>query len=340
MVYKKEGSCKWWYSFTFHGRRYQKSSGVENRKEAEGIEAAFRTSLAKGEVGVTDRPRFTIEQLLDRLEQRWQLERKATKQNLSLLKKTKEDWGTKLADDLTASQLEQYAIRRQRQDYSNASTNRVLQCLRRAFNLAPREAKLTWPKEFDLLPEDNRRTGFAAAEQMEKLLAALPNDGLRDYVRFAWCTGMRKAEAASLKWSFIHDNQLVVSAEYCKSGKPHSIPISGPLVAIIERRRAARVLKSNGGAQLCEFLFHRDGAPIQEFRKSWRTAARSAGCGNLLFHDLRRSAVRDMIRSGVPQSVAMKITGHRTIAVFNRYDITAADDMTAALEKTAKYRAG
>jgi hypothetical protein len=65
MVYKKKGSCKWWYGFTFHGRRYQKSSGVENRKEAEGIEAAFRTSLAKGEVGVTDRPRFTIDQLLD-----------------------------------------------------------------------------------------------------------------------------------------------------------------------------------------------------------------------------------------------------------------------------------
>jgi Phage integrase family len=60
----------------------------------------------------------------------------------------------------------------------------------------------------------------------------------------------------------------------------------------------------------------------------------------LLFHDLRRSAVRNMIRSGVPQSVAMKITGHRTVAVFNRYDITAADDITAALEKTAKYRAG
>jgi integrase len=286
---------------------------------------------------VTDRqPRYTVSELLERLKVRYQMVGKASKQNLSLIKKIDADFGTKMANELTSQDLEWYASRQQKEKYANASTNRVFQCLRRAY----RFAGLTPPK-IELLDEDNRRTGFAAAEQMEKLLAALPNDGLRDYVRFAWCTGMRKAEAASLKWSFIHDNQLVVPAEYCKAGKPHVIPISGPLVEIIERRRAARALKSNGGAaQLCEFLFHRDGLPIREFRKSWRTAARSAGCGNLLFHDLRRSAVRDMIRSGVPQSVAMKITGHRTIAVFNRYDITASDDMTAALEKTAKYRAG
>lgn len=335
MLYKKEGSSKWWYSFTFRGRRYQKSSGVENRKEAEAIEAAFRTSLAKGEVGLVDRPRFTIGQLLERLKVRYQIEGKASVQNLSLLKKIDADFGTKPADELNEQDLERYASRRQKEKYANASTNRIFQCLRRAY----RFAGLTPPK-IEMLDEDNRRTGFANAEQMESLLAALPDDGLRDYVRFAWCTGMRKAEIASLKWSFIHDNQLIVPGECCKSGKPHAIPISGPLVAIVDRRRALRALKANGAAQLCEFVFHREGKPILEFRKSWRTAARAAGCGNLLFHDLRRSAVRDMIRSGVPQSVAMKITGHRTVAVFNRYDITAAEDITAALEKTAKYRAG
>jgi hypothetical protein len=123
MLYKKEGSRKWWYSFTYHGRRIQRSSGVENRKEAEIIEAAKRTQLAKGEVGLVDRPHFTVGDLLDRLKLRWQLEHKATVQNLSLLKKVKADFGAKMADDLTAQDLERYAVRRRNAEYANASTD-------------------------------------------------------------------------------------------------------------------------------------------------------------------------------------------------------------------------
>jgi integrase len=105
------------------------------------------------------------------------------------------------------------------------------------------------------------------------------------------------------------------------------------------RRKAARSFRSNGTTQLSEFIFHRgDGQQIQEFRKSWKTACTNAGCGNMHFHDLRRSAARDLIRSGVAQSVAMKITGHRTISIFNRYDITATEDVSRALEQTEKYR--
>ena len=84
-----------------------------------------------------------------------------------------------------------------------------------------------------------------------------------------------------------------------------------------------------------EYVFHGgDGRAIVDFKRSWATACRAAGAPGLLFHDLRRSAVRNMIRAGVPQSVAMRISGHRTAAMFLRYDITSDEDKRDALVKT------
>jgi integrase len=57
----------------------------------------------------------------------------------------------------------------------------------------------------------------------------------------------------------------------------------------------------------------------------------------LRFHDLRRSAIRNLIRTGTPQSVAMKISGHRTVSTFLRYDIVSDEDMRAALRAVADH---
>lgn len=334
-VYSRGGV--YWFNFVFDGRKIQRSTKQGNRKAAIDIEAAFRTALAKGEVGLLDRERFTVSELLDRLKQRWELEAKLSPQNASLLKKAKAAFLGKMADELSVSDLEKYAARNSKAEYANATVNRVFQCLRRAYKLAG----VPWPKIEPLNERDNVREGFLSAEQMSKLLAVLPDDGLRDYVEFCWCTGMRKSEAASLRWAFLHDGQIVVPQEFCKSRKPHVIPVAGTLTAILKRREATRSFQLNGVTQLSEYVFHRgDGLPVAEFRKSWKTACKKAGVGNALFHDLRRSAVRDLIRAGVSQSVAMKISGHRTSAVFQRYDIVVGEDMKQALEKTAAYRAG
>lgn len=118
--------------------------------------------------------------------------------------------------------------------------------------------------------------------------------------------------------------------ERSKNRHARTLKLRGELLAIIQRAAERRDLE-------CTFVFHRDGQPIGDFRKAWRRACSSAGLGEVLIHDLRRSAVRNMIRSGVSQHIAMAISGHRTATVFSRYDIIDESDLDAAAQQIDVY---
>lgn len=109
-----------------------------------------------------------------------------------------------------------------------------------------------------------------------------------------------------------------------KDGQGRVLPLEGELWNLIERRWTARTVKQKDGTtKISEFVFHRGGEPIVDFRKVWDEAFKKAKTGRRLFHDLRRTAVRNMVRAGVPQSVAMTISGHKTASMFQRYNVTS-----------------
>jgi integrase len=118
---------------------------------------------------------------------------------------------------------------------------------------------------------------------------------------------------------------ITLDSERTKSGYDRAVPI-------LEGDMKDWLQWSHQNADGCERVFHRDGVPFKEFRRSWQKACDAAGVPTLKFHDLRRTAVRNMRRAGVPQVVRTRILGHRTDSMERRYNIVDVDDIRAAKE--------
>ena len=110
------------------------------------------------------------------------------------------------------------------------------------------------------------------------------------------------------------------------------LPISHPIAEALARRRARR----NPDSPL---VFHRDGIPIRRWRTAWRTACQAAGVPTRFLHDCRRTAARNLIRASVPERVAMLLTGHKTRAIFDRYNIINEQELLEPGDQLVAYLA-
>ncbi len=180
------------------------------------------------------------------------------------------------------------------------------------------------------------RTGFFERKDFEKLKGKLPTY-LKGFATVAYRTGVRLQEIADIKWDQVDLENCIIRLEVgtTKNDDGRILPLDDELYAVIRHQR--KLWMSNGCAVDYVFPNWNNTGQIRQIRRSWLTACTEAGVGKRLFHDFRRTAIRDMVRAGVPEQVAMKISGHKTRSTFERYNIVNEDDIKNAMAKTGEY---
>ena len=224
---------------------------------------------------------------------------------------------------------------------SNGEINRELTILRRIFNLAIENEKLMQAPYIPLLKERNVRTGFFEFEQFASVLTHLPSP-LQPVIEFAYITGWRiDSEVLPLEWRHVDfdGGDVRLDAHTTKNDEPRVFPLTDDLRRLLEQQYVEHVRLKKAG-HIFPFVFFREladtrGGPksprqILKYAKAWKAATIAAGCPGRIPHDLRRTAVRNMVRRGVPERVAMQLTGHKTRSIFERYNIVSAGDLRAA----------
>ena len=331
-LFRRTHSASWWISYYHRGQEIRESAKTTSEHKARALlRERLRTAGTQEFIGPAAQ-RVTFEDLAAlyltdyRLNGRRSL-RDATR-NVETLRGA---FGIDRALDITADRIAAYTERRLEAGMKPASVNRELAALRRMFTLAIRAGKIATRPHIAQLAEDNAREGFLEPADFAALGARLAA-WLADVAIFAYLTGWRKGEVATLTWADVDLRTGVIRlrAAHSKNKRPRVIILRGELRALLERRAAARRLD-------CPLVFHRDGQPVRDFSKAWRAACEAAGLTGQLFHDMRRSAIRNMVRAGVPERVAMAVSGHRTRSVFDRYNIVSEADLAAAAEQTLAY---
>ena len=144
---------------------------------------------------------------------------------------------------------------------------------------------------------------------------------------------MRLSEINGLRWDQVDflSNTTTLNAEERKTCEGRTVPVAAALRTLLLAQRQRR-------QEDCPFVCFKlekggNAVKLESFRKAWASGCTRAGVSGLLFHDLRRSAVRNLVRSGVPEKVCMSISGHKTRAVFDRYSIVNDSDRAAAARK-------
>jgi integrase len=257
-----------------------------------------------------------------------------------ILNRLTEHFGGWKLVDIDAAAITGYVVKRKSQGLTNGTVNLHLATLRKALRLAHENSKLVTAPRIQMLKANAPRSGFFEREDFEAVIRSLPVD-IALALRIGYVYGWRvKSEVLTLTKGQVDlkEGTLRLEPGMSKNGEGRVVYLTDELKGgIADQISRVKVLEREMSCVI-PYLFPRPTRPrrgdrIESFGKQWATACRKAGVEGKLVHDLRRSAVKEMVNRGVPERVAMKITGHKTRGIFDRYHIVSPVDLKDATRK-------
>lgn len=326
----------WWIKYYRAGQPIFETTKSEKRSDAERL---LRIRLGDESAGrATATGKVTISQICKLVVADYEITKKRSLSDVvyRINKHIDPMVGSKEAKSVGSETFKSYISQRRKAGAEDSTINRELSIIRRGFTLAMRERPplLVTSPHIPKLEEDNVREGFLEDADYRKVLECMPGQ-LKALFVCAYHVGMRLGELRKLEWSWVdmEAGEIRIPRKNAKSKKPRTVPIYGDMVEALESQKSTRDEKWPA----CQWVFHYMGRPIGATPKGWKKAVVKAGFPALLRHDLRRSAIRNMERAGINRKMAMEISGHRTEAVFRRYDIVSTSDLASTKAKMTEF---
>ncbi|MBI4540275.1 MAG: tyrosine-type recombinase/integrase [Gemmatimonadetes bacterium] len=333
----------WWIDYGFRGRRYRESAGSTRKAEALALLRRRLEEMGRGRLVGPSAEKVTLDDLARLLLDDYDANGRRSAKRVELAVRALKDFfsGYTRALDISTDRINRYiAHRRDSDGVQPATIQKELAALKRAFNLAVKAGLLEHVPHVPSLQVRNTRTGFFERGDFEAIVQQLP-EYLRAPMRFGYLTGWRvQSEVLPLTWAQVDFDAGTVrlEPETTKNREGRTFPFAAlpELEALVQGQRERTRAVEGATSRIVPWVFHRDGERIVGYKRAWQSTCKRAGVPGAWVHDLRRSAVRNLVRAGVPEIVAMRLCGHKTRAVFDRYAIVNEEMLREGVEKLAR----
>lgn len=336
-IYKR--GAVFWVKYYRNGKPYRESAKTEKESEAKRLLRKREGEISDGKIPGIHFDKVKFNDLADDFLTEYKINgRKSIAKAERSVAQLKAFFGGDRATNITTPRIQKYIEKRIEDEMSNATINRELAALKRIFNLGLQQTppKVDRVPHIPMLKENNVRKGFFEHADFTALHEALPVY-LKGLVSFAYKSGWRVSEITNLKWAQVDlDNNIVrLESGETKNNEARTVYLDNELKAVFLNQKARQ--KELGKISHYVFMNESGTDKIKDFRGAWAKACTDSKISKKLFHDFRRTAVRNMVRAGVPERVAMAISGHKTRSVFERYNIVSETDLKLAAQKQEAY---
>jgi integrase len=328
-----------WISYYAKGEHICESSHSRDKGEAKRLLQQRLGELADGRFVGPRADRVAFEELAEDMVNDYKINgKKSLKDAQRTVRALSRFFGGRRAQSITPADISAYVLQRQAEGLTNGSINRELAGLKRMYNLGQQRGKIIRKPHVAMLREQNARTGFFEWKEFQAVHAKLP-EYLKAPMTFAYITGWRvRSEVLTLTWANVDlkAGTLRLEPGTTKNQEGRTIHMPDPLRKLLQDQHARNLVFQKDRGRIVSLVFHNEGQAIRNYYKAWHKAARSAGQPGRIPHDFRRTAVRNMVLAGIPERVAMQMTGHKTRSVFDRYHIVSDGDLREAALKLSR----